>query len=79
MPEHTAQRLIQAVTNDLIDRKIKKEPHTNNRRADDVLSFGDNAIRTQMVIDTMLESYYGGREIGYWSRSDSWPGRPTSK
>ena len=81
MPEHTAQRLIQAVTNDLIDRKTKKElTQANDRQeADDVLSFGDNALRTQMVIDTILESYYGGRESGYWSRADSWPGRPTSK
>ena len=80
MPEHTAQRLVQAVTNDLIDRKTKKgSPQTNDRQQADVLSFGDNALRTQMVIDTMLESYYGGREIGYWSRADSWPGRPTSK
>ena len=72
MPKHTAQRLIQAVTNDLVDRKTQ---HRHRQRVD-YLSFGDNAIRTQRVIDTMLDSYYGGREIGYWSRMDSWPGRP---
>ncbi len=73
MPDHTAQRLIQAVTNDLIERK--NNPSTKSA---DVLSFGENAIRTQKVIDTMLESYYGGREIGYWSRVGSWPGSPIS-
>ena len=73
MPEHTAQRLIQAVTNDLISRKEK--PHNIPQQRPDFLSFGENAIRTQQLIDTMLESYYGGREIGYWSRMDSWPGR----
>ena len=72
MPEHTGQRLIQAVTDDLINRK-NTTPKTSHS---DVLSFGENAIRAQKVIDTMLESYYGGRETGYWSRVDSWPGSP---
>ena len=71
MPEHTAQHLIQAVTNDLIDRKNK-----SSTQPVDLLSYGDNAIRTQQVIDKMLDSYYGGREIGYWSRVGSWPGSP---
>lgn len=78
MPEHTAQRLIQAVTNDLIDRKKAPQAPAIQHQGADVLSFGDNAIRTQKVIDTMLESYYGGRGIGYWSRMDSWPGCHTS-
>mmetsp|Transcript_29712 Transcript_29712/g.63639 ORF Transcript_29712/g.63639 Transcript_29712/m.63639 type:complete len:470 (-) Transcript_29712:186-1595(-) len=77
-PEHTAQRLIQAVTNNLLDRKTMTTQEADSKRAD-FLSFGENAIRTQIVIDTMLESYYGGREIGYWSRSDSWPGSPKGK
>jgi predicted dehydrogenase len=71
MPQHTGRRLIQAVTDDLIDRKKESQ-----KERSDVLSFGDNAIRTQQVIDTMLEKYYGGREIGYWSRANSWPGSP---
>eukprot|EP00536_Pseudo-nitzschia_multiseries_P006092 jgi/Psemu1/296124/fgenesh1_pm.125_\ len=76
MPEHTGQGLIQAVTNDLIDRKKGKGSNEERERErPDFLSFGDNAIRAQTVIDTMLESYYGGREIGYWTRVDSWPGR----
>ncbi len=63
IPEHTAQALIQLVTNDL--RGIETS---------DILSYGDNAIRSQSVIDTALHSYYGGREIGYWEKK-SWPGR----
>lgn len=65
MPEHTAQQLIQAVTNDL--RGFDKV---------DLLSYADNAIRAQTVLDSSLNSYYGGREIGYWDREKSWPGRP---
>lgn len=64
-PEHTAQALIQGVTDDL--RGVNKA---------DFLSYGDNSSRTQEVIDACLETYYGGREIGYWTRSESWPGRP---
>jgi len=60
MPEHTAQSLIQAITNDL--RGLGKS---------DVLSYGENAIRTQKVLDTCLSSFYGGREIGYWNRHQS--------
>jgi len=63
-PEHSAQPLIQAITDDL--RGIQKS---------NVLSYGDNAIRTQKVIDTALKSYYGGRETGFWEK-ESWPGRP---
>jgi len=66
MPEHTGQGLIQAVTNDLLDRKM-----ASKKERQDFLSFGENAIRAQTVIDIMLDSYYGGREIGYWSRMDS--------
>lgn len=42
------------------------------------LSRGDNAFRTSKVLDTILSSYYGGREIGYWDRSNTWPGRLNS-
>jgi predicted dehydrogenase len=67
-PQHTAQNLIQAVTNDLRGMEGTKY----------VLSFGDDALRTQKVIDEALESYYGGREIGFWTRPATWPGRPPS-
>jgi 1,5-anhydro-D-fructose reductase (1,5-anhydro-D-mannitol-forming) len=64
-PEHTAQALIQGVTDDL--RGVIKA---------NFLSYGDNSIRAQEAIDSSLDTYYGGREIGYWTRSESWPGRP---
>ena len=65
MPEHTGQVLIQAVTDDL--RGLGKRSY---------LSYGENAIRTQKALDACLISYYGGRESGYWLRSQSWPGKP---
>ncbi|CAJ1966140.1 unnamed protein product [Cylindrotheca closterium] len=74
MPEHTAQALIQAVTLDLLHLRLveQAEQHEGTNvdtyEKPDFLSFGDNAIRAQKVIDTVLESYYSGREIGYWSR-----------
>ena len=64
-PEHTAQPLIQSITNDL--RGVSRAPF---------LSFGDNAVRASQVLDIVLNSYYGGREIGFWERPNSWPGRP---
>ena len=73
MPQHTAQQMIQAVTNDLLV-KLGRSSSTSSA-TDAVLSYGDNAIRTQQVIDACLSSYYGGREIGYWDRPpESWPG-----
>lgn len=71
-PEHTAQQLIQAVTNDLRGAGSSAGKATASV---DFLLYGYNAIRTQRVLDTILESYYGGREIGYWERED-WPGSP---
>ncbi|KAL3937250.1 MAG: hypothetical protein SGBAC_007603 [Bacillariaceae sp.] len=74
MPEHTAQALIQAVTMDLVHmRQVQQTKQLKGMKADayekpDFLSFGDNAIRVQKVIDALLESHYSGREIGYWSR-----------
>ena len=64
-PEHTAQNLIQAVTDEL--RGIGSAHF---------LSRGDNAVRTSRVLDTVLKNYYGDREIGYWEREDEWPGAP---
>ena len=69
MPEHTAQGLIQVITNDLLDASSAVKRPTLG------LSKGDNAIRTQKVLDAALSSYYGGREEGYWDRTpESWPG-----
>ena len=60
MPEHTGQSLIQGVTDNL--RGIS---------ASDFLSFGENAIRTQKVLDSALSSYYSGREAGYWTKMNT--------
>ena len=48
-PEHTAQAMVQAVTDDL--RGIR-------RSTKEYLSFGDNALRTPQVLDQGLESNY---------------------
>jgi len=60
MPEHTGQALIQGITDDL--RGTGKS---------DFLSFGENAIRTQKVLDSVLSSYYPGRKAGYWMRMNA--------
>jgi len=60
--EHTAQPMIQVVTNDLL-----------GLHSHECLSNGDNALRTQRVLDAALNSYYGGREIGFWTRVQSSP------
>ena len=71
-PEHTAQPLIQAVTNDLLAGGMRH----NKATPPDFLSYGDNAIRASKVIDAILKIYYGNRDIGYWNDKASWPGRP---
>jgi hypothetical protein len=70
-PEHTAQRLVQAVTDDLIAGSSQQSKNV------DFLSYGDNAVRTSIVIDTILRNYYGTRDIGYWEDKQSWPGKPS--
>ena len=66
IPEHTAQELIQAITNEI--RGVGSSV--------DFISRTDNAIRTARVLDTVLEGYYGSRDMGYWENEDEWPGRP---
>lgn len=60
--DHTAQAMIQAVTDDL--RGIRKAPF---------LSKGQNALRTNKVLDMALEGYYGKRDGCFWESADSWP------
>lgn len=66
-PEHTAQPLIQLVTDEI-------------RGIDGVQSpaRGDNAVRTSKVLDMILGDYYGDRNPGFWSRSLTWPGKADS-
>lgn len=54
-PEHTAQAMIQAVTDEICG--FGSAPF---------LSRGENAIRTSEVIDRALFDFYGNRDIGYW-------------
>lgn len=60
-PEHTAQAMIQAVTDDL--RGIRKAPF---------LSRGENALRTSRVLDKALGGFYGKRDSSFWDSTDSW-------
>lgn len=67
MPEHVGQNMIQAITNDILSSKNKNLPE--NKGYDntvDYLSYGDNAIRVQRILDTVLVNFYGSREIGFW-------------
>ena len=68
-PEHTAQRLIQSATDELLG--LENQPPGAPRCP----SRGDNALRTSRVLDAALGAYYGGREDEYWLRPDTWPGR----
>ena len=61
-PHHVAQPFIQSVVDDLLG--LGACPST-----------GVSARRTSRVMDQVLESYYGGREDGFWSRPETWPGR----
>jgi predicted dehydrogenase len=61
-PEHVAQPFIQSVVDDLLGSGTCP-------------STGESARRTSRVMDQVLGAYYGGREDGFWSRPDTWPGR----
>eukprot|EP00565_Helicotheca_tamesis_P002187 CAMPEP_0185734820 /NCGR_PEP_ID=MMETSP1171-20130828/23547_1 /TAXON_ID=374046 /ORGANISM="Helicotheca tamensis, Strain CCMP826" /LENGTH=398 /DNA_ID=CAMNT_0028404923 /DNA_START=334 /DNA_END=1530 /DNA_ORIENTATION=- len=69
-PEHTAQNLIQLVTDEI--RGAKKHDDGTDIRAP---SRGENALRTSKVLDAVLSGYYGGREDKFWNRPETWPGR----
>lgn len=61
-PPHITQPFIQSVVDDLLGRGTC--PGT-----------GETARRTSQVMDTVLASYYGGREDEFWLRPETWPGR----
>ena len=68
-PMHAAQPLIQTVVDELragLDNDIGISMQCPAR--------ADNAIRTSEVLDSILETYYGGRHDEFWLRSDTWPG-----
>jgi 1,5-anhydro-D-fructose reductase (1,5-anhydro-D-mannitol-forming) len=59
-PVHVEQPMIQAVVDELRGVNGTKSP-----------SSGASGLRTQLVMDRVLEGYYGGREDGFWGRA--WP------
>eukprot|EP00569_Conticribra_weissflogii_P007150 CAMPEP_0171350892 /NCGR_PEP_ID=MMETSP0878-20121228/37549_1 /TAXON_ID=67004 /ORGANISM="Thalassiosira weissflogii, Strain CCMP1336" /LENGTH=449 /DNA_ID=CAMNT_0011855935 /DNA_START=342 /DNA_END=1691 /DNA_ORIENTATION=+ len=71
-PKHSAQPLIQAVTNEL--RGVEKTSKDGSYELHRSPARADNAIRASKVLDAILNSYYGGRHDEFWSRSESWPG-----
>lgn len=61
-PPHVAQPFIQTVVDDLLGRGSCP-------------STGVTARRTSLVMDTVLDAYYGGRGDKFWTRPETWPGR----
>jgi 1,5-anhydro-D-fructose reductase (1,5-anhydro-D-mannitol-forming) len=61
-PPHIQQPLIQTIVDEL-------EGHGR------CPSTGASAARTSLVMDQVLEGYYGGRDDEFWRRADTWPGR----
>ena len=64
-PEHVAQPLIQLIVDDLLGRGTCP-------------STGESARRTSVVMDRVLEDYYGGRTDAFWLRPATWPGRSST-
>ena len=62
-PPHIQQPLIQSIVDELLG--TGQCPST-----------GETALRTAVVMDTVLDSYYGGRADDFWTRPATWPGRP---
>lgn len=61
-PAHVQQPLIQDVVDDLLG--LQAAPST-----------GDSARRTTVVMDRVLQGYYGDRSAAFWEQPDRWPGR----
>ncbi len=61
-PPHIQQPMIQTVVDQLLGRGT-------------CASTGDSGRRTTVVMDDVLESYYGRRDDAFWDRVDTWPGR----
>ena len=62
-PPHIQQPLIGTIVDQLLGRGVCP-------------STGETALRTTLLLDRVLEGYYGGREDDFWSRPETWPGRP---
>ncbi len=61
-PEHVHQPLVQTIVDELHGKGACP-------------STGESALRTQIVLDQCLDSYYGGRSDAFWNRTSTWPGR----
>lgn len=61
-PPHLQQPMIQTVVDELLGRGRCE-------------STGESARRTTVVMDQVLEAYYGGRDDAFWDRVATWPGR----
>jgi 1,5-anhydro-D-fructose reductase (1,5-anhydro-D-mannitol-forming) len=61
-PTHIAQPLIQMVVDDLLGVGVCP-------------STGESARRTNVIMDQLLDTYYGGRRDAFWDRPNTWPGR----
>ncbi len=61
-PTHIQQPLIQTIVDELHGKGVCP-------------STGVTAARTALVMDTVLKSFYGGREDAFWARPQTWPGR----
>jgi 1,5-anhydro-D-fructose reductase (1,5-anhydro-D-mannitol-forming) len=61
-PLHIQQPLIQTIVDELHGKGACP-------------STGVTASRTALVMDTVLNGFYGGRNDAFWTRSDTWPGK----
>jgi 1,5-anhydro-D-fructose reductase (1,5-anhydro-D-mannitol-forming) len=61
-PRTVAQPFIQSVVGDLLGKGACP-------------STGVSARRTSVVMDRVLDAYYGGRSDAFWARPETWPGR----
>lgn len=61
-PQHVAQPFIQSIVDDLLG--LGHCPST-----------GKSGRRTSLVMDQVLDAYYGGRQDAFWERPMTWPGR----
>lgn len=73
-PMHAAQPLIQSIVNELREGVVNGGGGADNNQLVKSPAGADNAIRTSEVLDSILNSYYGGRHDEFWTRPDSWPG-----
>lgn len=60
-PAHIQQPLIQTIVDQLNGKGTCP-------------STGTSALRTAIVMDAVLNDYYGGRQDAFWARPASWPG-----